>query len=181
MNLLPIKTSVTVLIGTDNKLINQIITKLYDVFNYKINYWDCPENGKHFSMLPIIAKDIKKLSQHYHQIVITYSPYLLDEFNPNDVWICHNGNVVCMGDVPDIRNLFKDFMLGELWTNFGEEKLMRGSVDVKGVTDMEKNEIIDFWTDEELKLSKEDAMNTYKILCPNIYFIRQALKLVGIE
>lgn len=93
-----------------------------------------PETGVHPSRLKGILRLLRRLTQPTEdrpgvQIVLTtHSPYLLDDVDPEEAWFCHRledgrGTATRFDRIPDIQERLKQYMLGELWTAYGEERL----------------------------------------------------------
>jgi predicted ATPase len=87
-----------------------------------------PENGVHHASLKDIVGTLKQLTQEkgVQVILTTHSPYLLDHVEPQDVHVFRKdeeGAVHArrLSEYPDVQNLKKHFMTGEIWTGLNEE------------------------------------------------------------
>jgi predicted ATPase len=83
-----------------------------------------PENGVHFASLKDIVAALKKVSEDgkTQVFVTTHSPYLLDLVEPEEVLMFEKAadgsvNAKRMSEFPDMADMKKNFMTGEIWTN----------------------------------------------------------------
>ncbi len=90
-----------------------------------------PENGIHPKRLREIVRILRTLieqSGHTQILMTSHSPYLLDEFQPNEVTLCRkdgHGAVQArrLSEIGEVRNQLDVFTLGEIWTGEGDERL----------------------------------------------------------
>ena len=93
-----------------------------------------PENGIHPSNLKLVIdfiRDMVKTNENTQVIITTHSPYLLDCVEPEEVLIFHRDGdgptqIEQMSKIPHINEMLKGYMLGELWAEYGEEKILKG-------------------------------------------------------
>ncbi len=97
-----------------------------------------PENGVHPRRLKEVMDLIRILSRGTHApapvqvVVTTHSPYLLSFLDPPDDHLLvfrRGADGACTAeslDMDRIAPFTKDFSLGEIWSNLGEAKLVRG-------------------------------------------------------
>lgn len=86
-----------------------------------------PEIGTHPTRLKEEAKKIRDYCERTGEdvIVITCNPYFVDEFKPEEIRIFgEDGRNKMMSEVAGIEGIMKYSMTGELWANYGEEKLL---------------------------------------------------------
>jgi AAA15 family ATPase/GTPase len=94
-----------------------------------------PENGIHPRRLIELAKLLKRFVQKDNNapqiIMTTHSPYLLSEFQPEEVTLMRrqpdgSAKAFPLRDAPHIRErMGSEFYLGELWYNLDEEELLK--------------------------------------------------------
>ena len=94
-----------------------------------------PENGIHPKRLIEVAKLLRQFverEENAPQIIFTtHSPYLLSEFQPEEVTLMRrqpdgSAKAFPLRDAPHIKERMGDeFYLGELWYNLDEEELLR--------------------------------------------------------
>ena len=89
-----------------------------------------PEASVHHANLKEILGTLRDLSENkgVQVVLTTHSPYLLDLVQPEDVRIFRKGddgavNAIRMSDAPDMAELRKHFMTGEIWTVETESEL----------------------------------------------------------
>ncbi|MDY0171103.1 MAG: ATP-binding protein, partial [Thermoguttaceae bacterium] len=90
-----------------------------------------PENGIHPKRLQEIVRILRTLIEKNGrtQILMTsHSPYLLDEFRPDEVTLCRkdaHGAVQTrrLSQVEHVRSQLNVFSLGEIWTGEGDDRL----------------------------------------------------------
>ena len=86
-----------------------------------------PENGVHHASLKEIVTTLRNLRkvQDVQVILTTHSPYLLDLVEPEEVRLFRKDaegavHAVKMSDLPDVQDMQKHFMTGEIWTGLDE-------------------------------------------------------------
>ncbi len=94
-----------------------------------------PENGIHPKRLIEVTKLLRRFVQQEKNapqiIMTTHSPYLLSEFQPEEVTLMRrqpdgSAKAFPLRDAPHIRERMGDgFYLGELWYNLNEEDLLK--------------------------------------------------------
>ncbi len=94
-----------------------------------------PENGIHPKRLIEVAKLLRQFVEREENapqiIMTTHSPYLLSEFQPEEVTLMRrqpdgSAKAFPLRDAPHIRERMGDgFYLGELWYNLNEEDLLK--------------------------------------------------------
>jgi len=90
-----------------------------------------PENGIHPKRLQEIVRILRALVEqngHTQVLMTSHSPYLLDEFQPDEVTLCRkdrNGAVQArrLSEIEQVRSQLDVFSLGEIWTGEGDERL----------------------------------------------------------
>ncbi len=90
-----------------------------------------PENGVHPSRLKEVLGILKGLVQeqsHTQVIMTTHSPYVLDQFSPEEVTLCRredDGSVSVhrLSESETVRKQMSVFTLGEIWTGEGDDAL----------------------------------------------------------
>lgn len=95
-----------------------------------------PETGIHPSLLKQVVRNLRRLidGQSRTQVVLsTHSPYLLDEFQPEEVSLCSrlpDGSTALqrLCDSARVRRQIDVFSLGEIWGQ-GEDNLTRAEPD----------------------------------------------------
>jgi predicted ATPase len=101
----------------------------------EIIFIDEPENGLHYSLLKLAMELLRKIStgevgnQPRQVILTTHSPLLLNFAKPEEVRVFSRPEdgatrVAQMDQVANIQPLLKEFGLGELWFQLGEERLV---------------------------------------------------------
>ncbi len=96
-----------------------------------------PENGIHPQRVAEIIKLLRKLVTDHTKtqiIMTTHSPYLLDEFRPEEVTLCSKASdgivsVRRLSDIPTVHHQLDVFRLGEIWTAEGDEQLAKSPVE----------------------------------------------------
>ena len=90
-----------------------------------------PENGVHHASLKDIVGTLKKLTEEkgVQVILTTHSPYLLDLVEPEEVRVFtkdDEGAVHAkkMSEAPEVEDMKKHFMTGEIWSCLSEEGLV---------------------------------------------------------
>ncbi len=92
-----------------------------------------PENGIHPARLKEIIRILKQLvseQSHTQVLMTTHSPYVVHEFEPNEVTLCvrdKEGAVQTrrLSESQPVREQMDFFSLGEIWTLDGDEALMQ--------------------------------------------------------
>lgn len=95
-----------------------------------------PENGIHPKRLQEILQILRKLiaEQGHMQIILTtHSPYVVDQFRPDEVSLCHkgeDGSVVVhqLSKSQTVKEQIDVFTLGEIWTAEGDKALAETSL-----------------------------------------------------
>lgn len=89
-----------------------------------------PENGVHPKRLKDIIGFLRKMTEEHHCQVLmtTHSPYVLDEFKPEEVTMCRMGedgavSTMSLSKSKKVREQIDVFTLGEIWTGEGEDSL----------------------------------------------------------
>jgi len=90
-----------------------------------------PENGIHPKRLQEIVHILRALVEqngHTQMLMTSHSPYLLDEFQPDEVTLCRknrNGAVQTrrLSEIEQVCSQLDVFSLGEIWTGEGDERL----------------------------------------------------------
>ena len=92
-----------------------------------------PETGVHYASLKQIVQMLKDLSRdkQVQVILTTHSPYLLDCVEPEEVRVFAKGpdgavRAVRLSDHPEVAELKKHLMTGEIWTEFDELEIVNG-------------------------------------------------------
>lgn len=96
-----------------------------------------PENGIHPQRIKEIINLLRKLIQNHPEtqiLMTTHSPYLLDEFRPEEVTICSKAadgavSVTPLSKVPSVKKQLDVFSLGEIWTAEGDDQLAKFPVE----------------------------------------------------
>ena len=94
-----------------------------------------PENGIHPKRLQDVLQILRELitEQGHTQIILTtHSPYVVDQFQPDEVSLCHkekDGSVVVhqLSESRTVKEQIDIFTLGEIWTAEGDEALAETS------------------------------------------------------
>ena len=94
-----------------------------------------PENGIHPKRLQDVLQILRELitEQGPTQIILTtHSPYVVDQFQPDEVSLCHkegDGSVVVrqLSKSQTVKERIDVFTLGEIWTAEGDEALAKTS------------------------------------------------------
>ena len=92
-----------------------------------------PENGIHPRRLQDVLQILRELitEQGYTQIILTtHSPYVVDQFQPEEVSLCHkeeDGSVLAhrLSESQTVREQIDLFTLGEIWTAEGDDVLAK--------------------------------------------------------
>lgn len=95
-----------------------------------------PENGIHPKLLQFVVKILRDISEGrihgrpVQVIVTTHSPYFLDFTTPEEVFVFQKDdkgltNITPMKEIKGIHDWSKEYLLGELWYNWGEEEMLR--------------------------------------------------------
>ena len=90
-----------------------------------------PENGIHPKRLQDVLQILRALiaEQGHMQIILTtHSPYVVDQFQPDEVSLCHkekDGSVVVhqLSESQTVKEQIDVFTLGEIWTAEGDKAL----------------------------------------------------------
>ncbi len=96
-----------------------------------------PENGIHPQRVREIIGLLRKLIKNHPKtqiLMTTHSPYLLDEFQPEEVTLCSKAtdgsvSVRRLCDIPDVKRQLDVFRLGEIWTAEGDDQLAKSPVE----------------------------------------------------
>ena len=90
-----------------------------------------PETGVHYASLEKIVSMLRQLSdeKHVQIIMTTHSPYLLDCVKPEDVRVFAKDDegavrAARLSDYPDVDEMKKHFMTGEIWTELDEKEVV---------------------------------------------------------
>ena len=90
-----------------------------------------PENGVHHASLKEIVATLRRLCEkkHVQVVMTTHSPYLLDCMEPEEVRVFAKGkdgavNAVKLSGYPEVDDLKKHFMTGEIWTELDEAEVV---------------------------------------------------------
>lgn len=94
-----------------------------------------PENGIHPKRLQDVLQILRDLlaEQRHTQIILTtHSPYVVDQFQPDEVSLCHkekDGSVVVnqLSKSQTVKEQIDVFTLGEIWTAEGDKALAETS------------------------------------------------------
>ena len=82
-----------------------------------------PENELHPRLLTRLAEELGKATETRQLLIATHSPFLLDSFEPEEVWIIHRGadgyaQATRTADIPHVKQMVEDGSpLGYLWTS----------------------------------------------------------------
>ena len=95
-----------------------------------------PENGIHPKRLQDVLQILRDLIDeqgHTQVIITTHSPYVVDQFQPDEVSLCHkeqDGSVVVhqLSESRTVKEQIAVFTLGEIWTAEGDEALAKASL-----------------------------------------------------
>lgn len=125
-----IKSSITILIGENGTGKRNFMNHVNASYPNKAFLVDCPENGIHPRCLKSEVVDIfcAQANRGYQIFCKTYSPYLLDYFQPMQVllFVKKEGvRRVLPLDQCGIESWIGEFSLGELYYNMGDEELAR--------------------------------------------------------
>jgi predicted ATPase len=90
-----------------------------------------PENGIHPQRLTQVLNILKELVKEQNQtqvILTTHSPYVVDQFQPEEVTLCVKGTDGAvtthrLSESKPVREQIDIFQLGEIWTAEGDEAL----------------------------------------------------------
>jgi len=92
-----------------------------------------PENGLHYARLKDVVSLLRELAEDMDtQVVLTtHSPYLLDCVEPEEVHVFSKDaegavHAARLSDHPDVPELKKYLMTGEIWTEFDEADIVAG-------------------------------------------------------
>ena len=100
-----------------------LLTLLYEPDAAGLLGLEEPENELHPRLLYRLAEELIKASETRQLLIATHSPYLLDAFEPEQVWILHRGpdgytQATRTADIPNVKELVEDGSpLGYLWTS----------------------------------------------------------------
>lgn len=116
-------------------LILAYLTILYLPHPPRVLLIEEPENGIHPRRLQDVLQILRKLiaEQEHTQIVLTtHSPYVVDQFQPDEVSLCHkegDGSVVVhqLSESQTVKEQIDVFTLGEIWTSEGDKALAETS------------------------------------------------------
>lgn len=94
-----------------------------------------PENGVHPKRLQDVLRILRDLIDergHTQVILTTHSPYVVDQFQPDEVSLCHkeqDGSVVVhqLSKSQTVKEQIDVFTLGEIWTAEGDKALAETS------------------------------------------------------
>jgi len=94
-----------------------------------------PENGVHPKRLRdvlTILREIVSAQHHTQMLLTTHSPYVVDQFAPEDVSLCSLGDdgavtLTRLSESPVVLKQLDVFTLGEIWTAEGDEQLAEKS------------------------------------------------------
>ena len=94
-----------------------------------------PENGVHPKRLQDVLQILRDLIDeqgHTQVILTTHSPYVVDQFQPDEVSLCHkgeDGSVVVhqLSESRTVKEQIDVFTLGEIWTAEGDKALAETS------------------------------------------------------
>jgi len=113
----------------DPKVIQSLLSLIKTVTPNTLLLLRNPEKGIHPKLHGQIVEILKTAPST--TVISTYSPYLLDHVNIEDVLIFHRENedikITPMRKVKGIEDYLGEYLLGELWFNWGEEELIRRS------------------------------------------------------
>lgn len=92
-----------------------------------------PENGVHPRRLKEVLEILRELAseQSHSQVVLTtHSPYVVDQFPPEEVTICQKSSdgsvaVARLSESKAVRDQLDVFTLGEIWTAEGDDALVQ--------------------------------------------------------
>ena len=90
-----------------------------------------PENGVHHGSLQDIVAALHAVSskKRVQVMLTTHSPYLLDLVEPEEVRVfAKDGegavHAAKLSDFPDVEDMKKHFMTGEIWTTFDDSEIV---------------------------------------------------------
>lgn len=94
-----------------------------------------PENGVHPNRLREVIGILRQLIEEHpgsQVLMTTHSPYVLDEFRPEEVTLCRrqaNGTIAVkrLSESDAVRRQLDMFTLGEIWTAEGDEAIAAGT------------------------------------------------------
>ena len=94
-----------------------------------------PENGIHPKRLQEVLQILRDLiakQEHTQVVLTTHSPYVVDQFQPEEVSLCHKGedgsvSVTRLSESRTVKEQVDVFTLGEIWTAEGDEALAETS------------------------------------------------------
>lgn len=94
-----------------------------------------PENGVHHASLRDIIRTLKGLAMRKNSVQViltTHSPYLLDQVEPEEVRVFAKDeegavHATRLSDYPDMEDMKKHFMTGEIWTSLDESEVVERS------------------------------------------------------
>ena len=95
-----------------------------------------PENGVHPKLLTKVLMILRELIQEHPKtqvVLTTHSPYVLDQFKPEEVTICRreeDGSVSVhrMNESEEVKKQVDVFTLGEIWSGTGEDAIIASTV-----------------------------------------------------
>ncbi len=116
-------------------LVLAYLTILYLPYPPRVLLIEEPENGIHPKRLQDVLQILRELitEQGHTQIILTtHSPYVVDQFQPDEVSLCHkekDGSVVVhqLSESRTVKEQIDIFTLGEIWTAEGDEALAETS------------------------------------------------------
>ncbi|MDY7010776.1 MAG: AAA family ATPase [Planctomycetota bacterium] len=107
------------------------IALAYSLEPPKILLIEEPENGVHHASLKEIISTLRELSENKRvQIILTtHSPYLLDLVEPEEVRVFAKNkegavHAAKLSDHPEVEDLKKHFMTGEIWSGLDDAKVV---------------------------------------------------------
>ncbi|WP_046244903.1 AAA family ATPase [Hymenobacter terrenus] len=100
-----------------------LLTLLYEPNAAGLLGLEEPENELHPRLLTRLAEELMKATETRQLLMATHSPFLLDSFEPEQVWILHRGpdgytQATRTADIPHVKQMVEDGSpLGYLWTS----------------------------------------------------------------
>jgi len=100
-----------------------LLTLLYEPDAAGLLGLEEPENELHPRLLTRLAEELMKATEQRQLLIATHSPFLLDSFEPEQVWILHRGTdgytqATRTADIPHVKQMVEDGSpLGYLWTS----------------------------------------------------------------
>jgi predicted ATPase len=96
-----------------------------------------PENGIHPSRLREVLQMLRNVVEeqsHTQLLLTTHSPYVVDEFTPEQVTLCVKQpdgavSVRQLSESSAVRRQIDVFTLGEIWTADGDDRLLKANLD----------------------------------------------------